>query len=133
MNTGFKNKLQRIQAGLLVSLLVLFIIQYIFISPPTRDYFNVNLDIVTGVVIAFSCILVWLSIYNYRKINNNLESINDEEFELLKESYIHTWAPLFGACLICQLVYFHIYGHPNLLIASSISILILTLLRYKLT
>jgi len=112
-------------------LLTLFIVQHFFISPPKQDYFNINLNIVSGVVILFSLILTSLSIYNYKNLNSfNLEFI-DKQHDDVKESYIQTWAPVSGGCLISQLVYFHIYGHISLIITSIITFVILLLILIK--
>jgi hypothetical protein len=123
--------LQLIKAILVILLIFVLAIQYVFVTPPNNDYFNVNLGLVTGVVILFSALMTWLSIYNYRKIKTKIEESNQIRNDEIKESYIQTWAPISGGCLICQLVYFHIYGSPLLIVASILTLLILIVLKIK--
>ena len=129
-NTIIQN-LRLIKASFVIVLVSIFAAQYFFVTPPNKDYFNVNLDIVTEVVVLFSILLTWLSIYNYRKIKSTIDTVKQMQSDDIKESYIQTWVPIAGACLICQLVYFHIYGNVVLILVSLITLLILLSLKIK--
>lgn|GEM_PF-5797892 len=131
MKDGYVQPLKIIKRGMVVFLMGILLMQYFFVEPPVRDYFNVNLNVVTAIVILFSCLLIGLAIYNYKKAIQQPIPKTTQNVDDLKESYIQIWASLSGACLISQLVYFHIYGQISLIVVSLIAMLILILLRLR--
>lgn len=125
-----KLNLNIIHIAFILFLAFTFLIQYKFITPPTNDYFNVNLNLVTAIILCFALVMTLISLYNFKTLKKKIYD-QTKNVENIGVSYLQTLSPITGGALMCQLIYFHIYGQKMLILFSAILWIILLFLKVK--